>query len=314
MTENHSKTPQAQYLTASAADEAQRLDNFLLKTLKGAPRSLIYRIIRSGEVRINKGRAQASYRLQLNDLIRIPPLRLSTKTAPIIANSQLEQLKNAIIYEENGLLVINKPASIAVHGGSGISYGVIEGLRKLRPDLPELELVHRLDRETSGLLMLASKRSMLRYLQQQLQNGQIKKTYTALVQGIWRHDQIKIDAPILKNVLASGERISRINQAGKTAQTKFKLLQSFGENASLISAQPITGRTHQIRVHCQYAGHPIAGDSKYGNDAFNQIIAKLGSKRLFLHANSLQFKLPNGTKLELKAPLAPIWQELMAKI
>jgi len=305
---------QVQYLTIKEEDIPQRLDNFLTKRLKGVPRSLIYRIIRSGEVRINKSRSQPSYKLQTNDTVRIPPLRISESDTVHIANNKLQQLQDSIIFHDKGLIVINKPVNIAVHGGSGINYGIIEAMRKLYPKYLELELVHRLDRDTSGLLMLTYKRSLLRYLHQQLRDGLINKHYTALVRGVWPNSKKQINASLLKNVLKSGERKVKVDTSGKPALTKFKVIKSFGNFASLIEASPITGRTHQIRVHAQYAGHPIAGDEKYGDDDFNQHIAKSGSKRLFLHAHALKLTLSDGTKIALQAEPESIWQQILYKL
>jgi len=305
-----------QHLSINEFEAEQRLDNFLLKKLKGVPRSLIYRIIRGGEVRVNKSRIKPNYRLQAGDNLRIPPLRLAPqREQTIIPSKQLDLLQNSIIFNEHGLLVINKPCGLAVHGGSGINYGVIEGMRKLYPNLQELELVHRLDRDTSGLLMLASKRSMLRYLHQQLRDGLVHKQYLALVQGLWDVNQTNIKASLLKNVLSSGERIVKVNVDGKFAHTKFKLIQNFANQASLVEASPITGRTHQIRVHAKYAGHPIAGDDKYGSDDFSQYIYTFTKhKRLFLHAHKLSLTLPNLVKLELTAELDNEWQQLISKL
>jgi len=304
-----------QHLIINEFEASQRLDNFLLKNLKGAPRSLIYRIIRSGEVRINKVRIKPGYRLQIGDSLRIPPIRLAKRDEIIITPNKLELLQNAVIFNDHGLLVINKPSGMAVHGGSGIDYGVIEGMRKLYSHLPELELVHRLDRDTSGLLMLASKRSMLRYLHEQLREGLINKQYLALVKGLWHAKNKDIKVSLLKNTLRSGERIIKADANGKYAHTKFKLVKNFNNVASLVEASPITGRTHQIRVHAQYADAPIAGDIKYGDDGFSQFIYELtNNKRLFLHAHKLTLKLPDNSKLVLTAPIDEIWHKVIAKL
>jgi 23S rRNA pseudouridine955/2504/2580 synthase len=277
-------------ITANQA--GQRIDNFLLKELKGVPKSHIYRILRTGQVRVNKKRVKPDYRLQANDQVRIPPIRTATKSSAKPSAKLIELLRNRIIYEDTNLLIINKPAGIASHGGSGINFGVIEILRAI---YPHLELVHRLDRETSGCMILAKKRSILKELHALLRVNQIQKTYLALVQGRWQNGKRIVEAPLLKHQLKSGERIVRVDEKGKPAKTEFRPKQKFA-NTTLIAAIPHTGRTHQIRVHAAYINHPIAGDNKYGDKEFNKIMRKKGIKRLFLHAYALKFQLPSTKK------------------
>lgn len=280
-------------VTITDSHAGQRIDNFLITYLKGVPKSRIYRALRNGEVRVNKGRIKANYRLKLDDQVRIPPIRVAEKTEPGRPSEwQLQQMAQNIIHEDTGLIIVNKPAGMAVHGGSGISFGVIETLRFLRPQAKFLELVHRLDRDTSGCLMIAKKRSALTETQDLFRNHQIEKVYLALVAGKWEGGQRKIDAPLLKNVLESGERMVHVNHEGKEAVTIVQPLLKF-KNATLLTVFLKTGRTHQIRVHLQHIGHPIAGDEKYGDKEFNKQIRQLGFKRLFLHAASLTFKLPS---------------------
>lgn len=280
-----------QHLAVAADHIGQRLDNFLLVKLKGLPKSRLYRIVRKGEIRVNKKRVKPDYRLQAGDIIRIPPLRLSTNLEKKTPNAKLMLLfEKAIIFEDKNFLVINKPAGIAVHGGSGIKQGVIEVFRALRPKQTYLELVHRLDRDTSGCLMLAKKSSILKELHALLRNGAIKKTYLALVVGYWPRSVEQIAAPLYKNQLRSGERIVRVHKEGKSALTRFHPIRYFDES-TLVEAFPFTGRTHQIRVHAQYAEHPIIGDEKYGDKTANKKMYNLGCKRLFLHASQLEFSL-----------------------
>jgi 23S rRNA pseudouridine955/2504/2580 synthase len=293
----------------------QRIDNFLRTQLKGVPKTLIYRILRKGEVRVNKGRIKPEYKLQAGDIVRVPPLRLAERDEPEpLAQGLLERLEAAIVYEDKALIVLNKPAGIAVHGGSGLNYGVIEAFRQMRPDAKDIELVHRLDRDTSGLLMIAKKRSMLRHLHEALRGDGVDKRYMALVRGNWPTAKKRVSAPLLKNTLRSGERMVEVNDEGKDALTVFKVLRRFGEFATLIEASPITGRTHQIRVHALHAGHAIAGDSKYGDEDFTREIRELGGKRLFLHAYALRITLPDGEVLSLEAPVDAVWAKTLERL
>ncbi|MFC3609071.1 23S rRNA pseudouridine(955/2504/2580) synthase RluC [Stutzerimonas tarimensis] len=315
MTTTPSQTTGVQMLVVAPELAGQRIDNYLRNQLKGVPKTLIYRILRKGEVRVNKGRIKPEYKLQAGDVVRVPPLRLAERDecAPL-ASSLLERLEAAIVHEDKALIVLNKPAGIAVHGGSGLSFGVIEALRQLRPDAKELELVHRLDRDTSGLLMVAKKRSMLRHLHQALRGDGVDKRYLALVRGRWDSGKKQVSAPLLKNTLRSGERMVDVSVEGKDALTLFKVLRRFGDFATLVEASPVTGRTHQIRVHARHAGHVIAGDGKYGDDDFSREVRELGGKRLFLHAYSLRIPLPEGGELELEAPVDETWSRTLERL
>lgn len=300
--------PKVEFVEVADGFAGQRIDNFLISHLKGTPKTLIYRILRKGEVRVNKGRIKPEYRLQAGDLIRIPPLRLPpVDSLPTVARGLLERLEAAIVYEDKHMLVVNKPAGIAVHGGSGLQFGIIEAFRQLRPQCSELELVHRLDRDTSGLLMLAKKRSQLRRLHAALREDKVDKGYMALVAGSWPTSRKQVSAPLLRSNLRSGERMVEVNPEGKPSLTRFRVLQRFAGLATLVNASPITGRTHQIRVHCLHAGHPIAGDTKYGNDDFSRKIRELGGKRLFLHAHYLRIPRENDSPLEFHAEPDADW-------
>ncbi len=315
MTNTPSQTSGVQMLEVSPELAGQRIDNFLRTQLKGVPKTLIYRILRKGEVRVNKGRIKPEYKLQAGDIVRVPPLRLAERDEPVpLAQGLLERLEAAIIYEDKALIVLNKPAGIAVHGGSGLSFGVIEALRQLRPDAKELELVHRLDRDTSGLLMVAKKRSMLRHLHQELRGDGVDKRYMALVRGRWETSKKQVNAPLLKNTLRSGERMVEVTDDGKEALTLFRVLRRFGDFATLVEAKPVTGRTHQIRVHARHAGHSIAGDTKYGDEEFSSVIRDLGGKRLFLHAYALRVPLPDGGELSLEAPVDDLWARTLERL
>ena len=288
----------------------QRVDNYLLNLLSGVPRTLIYRILRKGEVRVNGSRCKPSRRLEHGDQLRVPPVRVAVREPGKASQGLLEALSSRILYEEKGLLVVDKPSGLAVHGGSGISIGLIEALRQLRPEETGLELVHRLDRETSGCVMIAKRRSMLRHLHEALRVGKVDKRYQALVVGQWSKRRTKVSKPLKKNVLQSGERVVRASPEGKESETHFALLRNFAD-CSLIEARPLTGRTHQIRVHTQVAGHPILGDEKYGDEQANRAMRQKGLKRLFLHACALNVPLPDGSSVNVEAPLA---QELQTVI
>lgn len=307
---------QVQLLIISEDEAGQRIDNYLLTKLKGVPKSLIYRILRKGEVRVNKGRIKPEYKLQTNDQVRIPPIRVSEKTqAPLSTKlNKVNQLENQILFEDECLLVLNKPSGLAVHGGSGLNFGVIEALRALRPEARFLELVHRLDRDTSGILLVAKKRSALRHLHEQLREKTVQKDYLALVRGQWQSHCKVVKAPLLKNELSSGERIVRVSEQGKPSETRFSIEERY-ENATLIKASPVTGRTHQIRVHTQYVGHPIALDDKYGDKQFDEQMSKIGLNRLFLHAFSLRFEHPKSSeRLRISAPLDDEMKAILQKL
>lgn len=308
----------ARKVEVDEGSDGQRIDNFLLTLLKGAPRTLIYRILRSGEVRLNSGRAKPSDRVATGDVVRIPPLRLAEAGEQAQAGTGLTRaVETAILYEDEHILVLNKPAGLAVHGGSGVALGVIETLRQARPQAKFLELVHRLDRDTSGCLVVAKKRSALLNLQQQLRGGAdgddegMGKIYLALVKGRWKGRQHRIEAPLQKNTLSSGERMVRVSREGKASITEFEVIERFAD-CSLVEATLLTGRTHQIRVHCQHAGHPIAGDSKYGDEAFNREIRARGLKRMFLHAARLNFSHPADDRaMRMEAPLDSALQGML---
>lgn len=316
-TETPSPNLQVRLVTIDEDNVGQRIDNFLLSKLKGVPKSMIYRIVRKGEVRVNKKRIKPEYKLAEGDQVRIPPVRVSEenyRTAPSANLERVSRLEDRILFEDKHILVLNKPAGIAVHGGSGVDYGVIEALRSLRPQQKFLELVHRLDKDTSGVLLVAKKRSALKHLHDQLRHKQMQKDYQALVRGEWqKHDKV-VKAPLLKLTLKSGERIVRVNTEGKASETRFKILQRY-DGATLVQASPVTGRTHQIRVHCQYAGHPIACDEKYSEQKFDDSMRALGLNRLFLHAAQLKFTHPDTeTEMTVKAPLDPVLLELLDKL
>ncbi|SMF30535.1 ribosomal large subunit pseudouridine synthase C [Alteromonadaceae bacterium Bs31] len=305
-------------VTISDSAEGQRLDNFLITRLKGVPKSMIYRIIRKGEVRVNKGRAKPERKLQVGDVVRVPPVRMAEGKAPALASDGLKHLlADSVLYEDSALMVVNKPSGLAVHGGSGISLGLIESLRQMAGENSYLELVHRLDRETSGCVLVAKKRPMLKYLQALFRldgkGKQIDKQYLALVKGRWPNRANFVDVPLQKNELQSGERIVRVSLEGKASKTAFSVNRRY-ELATLVNASPITGRTHQIRVHAQSKGHPLVGDDKYGDDEFNKLMKQAGCRRLFLHAASLAFSLPDGTPLKVEAPLPDELQTVLTNL
>jgi 23S rRNA pseudouridine955/2504/2580 synthase len=282
----------------------QRIDNFLRNQLKSIPKSMVYRIVRKGEVRVNKKRIKAEYKLQAGDVVRIPPVTIPVSTeeaqAPSTKLNKVAELESKIIYEDDHMLILNKPSGTAVHGGSGLKFGAIEALRALRPDARFLELVHRIDRDTSGILLVAKKRSALRHLQAQFREKTVKKFYFALVMGQWKPSCKVINAPLLKNEVNS---IVRVNSKGKPSETRFKIIEQF-EQATLVQASPITGRTHQIRVHTQYTGHPIAWDDRYGDRRFDAYTAQVGLDRLFLHAANIRFIHPKTEEwMEINAPM-----------
>lgn len=302
---------QVMILSIDEDQAGQRLDNFLIARLKGVPKSKIYNVIRKGEVRVNKGRIKPEYKLVAGDSVRVPPIRTAeTGTEAKASHQIMSLLAKSILYEDDGLLVINKPPGLAVHGGSGITLGLIETLRQMRPEARHLELVHRLDRDTSGCIMVAKKRSYLRHLQAALREksagaGGIIKVYQALVVGDWSKRIHQVNAPLLKTEVAGGERVVRVHPEGKSSLTEFKVLQRF-DGFSLVEARPITGRTHQIRVHAQYSGYCLVGDEKYGNDEINEVMRAQGVRRLFLHASSLSFYLPESDEFtRVDAPLPP---------
>ena len=292
-------------------ESAQRLDNYLIKILKGVPKSHIHRIIRGGEVRVNKKRAAADSRLAVGDEVRIPPIRLAQKAEP--AEAAVPPREFDIVFEDEHLLVVDKPSGVAVHGGSGVSFGVIEQLRRARPQARYLELVHRLDKDTSGLLVVAKKRSALVKLHEAWRNDKPKKVYLALGMGAWPQDVRQVKLPLFKYTGAAGEKMVRVSEEGQSAHTLFRVLETFGgaplhgvglSALSLVEATLRTGRTHQIRVHMQSQNCPIAGDERYGDYTANRRLKKLGLKRMFLHAHRLELEHPaSGEILVLTAPL-----------
>lgn len=310
-----SVTQQVRFQTVEADFAEQRIDNYLLAQLKGVPKSLVYRIVRKGEVRVNKKRVKPEYKLQAGDIIRIPPVRVAEANAlPSAKLDRVQALQHQILYEDDVLMVINKPAGLAVHGGSGLQFGLIESLRALRPQAQHLELVHRLDRETSGCLLISKRRSALRNLHEQLRLKTMNKQYYALVRGHWQAHVKMVSAPLQKNTLKSGERVVRVDSDGKDAETRFRIIEQYSQ-ATLVEASPITGRTHQIRVHALQAGHPIALDDKYGDEDFSRFMQGLGLQRLFLHAHLLQFNHPQtGKTMTVEAPLDDALRDALRRL
>ncbi|MGO2508244.1 23S rRNA pseudouridine(955/2504/2580) synthase RluC [Vibrio hibernica] len=310
---NEIKT-EIKFIEIDADMAGQRIDNFLRNQLKQIPKSMIYRILRKGEVRVNKKRIKAEYKLQAGDSVRIPPVKITLEEdAPQISTKleKVSELENCIIFEDDSLLILNKPSGTAVHGGSGLKFGAIEALRALRPDARFLELVHRIDRDTSGILLVAKKRSALRHLQAQFREKTVQKYYFALVMGQWKPSCKAVKAPLLKNEVNS---IVRVNPNGKASETRFKVLEAF-EQATLVQASPITGRTHQIRVHCQYVGHSIAWDDRYGDRRFDAYTAKVGLNRLFLHAANIKFIHPaTDEKMDISAPMETKLETALAQL
>jgi 23S rRNA pseudouridine955/2504/2580 synthase len=299
-------TPPAivQQIEVGERGEGQRLDNFLARILPGVPRTHIFRVIRKGEVRINGKRAKPDTRLSASDTVRVPPVRIGAAAPPRKAPPlMIEGLVRGIIHEDPRLLVLDKPAGVAVHGGSGVSFGVIESLRAARPE-ETLELAHRIDRDTSGLLLIARKPAALRTLHALLREGKVEKRYLALVKGKWELGQKRIDVPLRTDTRMGGERTVRAHSSGKDAVSVFKPVQFFGKRATLMEVSLETGRTHQIRVHAAHAGYPLAGDEKYGEAEFNVKMQAFGLKRMFLHAHQLSFVWPDtGVEFSTSAPL-----------
>jgi 23S rRNA pseudouridine955/2504/2580 synthase len=305
-------TPSVKTLTVDEDSAGQRLDNFLMRHLKGVPKTHVYRIIRSGEVRVNKGRASAEQRVEAGDLIRLPPVRISAQVQAK-ADAPAPAREFPVLMEDECMMAIDKPAGVAVHGGSGVSFGVIEQLRRARPASTNLELVHRLDRETSGVLLVAKKRSALKNLQDQFRDRETGKTYLALVLGLWPSNKKVIDSPLFKytveNGVGEGERrvkvVGKDDPNGMRSITLVRVARTVGPY-TLLEVTIKTGRTHQIRVHLASQGHPIAGDDKYGDFEQNKILQKMGLKRMFLHAWQLKFQHPQSHRLvTLQAPLPP---------
>lgn len=314
VTKSSAKSP-VRHVTVGEDDAGSRLDRFLTRQYPVLPRTRLYRLVRKGEVRVNGKRASIDTRLASGDDVRLPPVQLEVAAppasgaaprAPRVPASLLQTVTSAIIHEDERLLVINKPAGLAVHGGSGLSFGVIEALRAARPDESDsLELVHRLDRDTSGVLLVARKPAVLRMLHAGLREGEgFEKRYLVLVRGSWQLGKKRIDAPLRTDLRVGGERTVKVMAGGKETTSDFRPVQAFGRIASLLEVSILTGRTHQIRVHAAYAGHPVAGDPKYGDQEFNEQMRAFGLERMFLHASSLSFTWPDrGTEFSVNAPL-----------
>jgi len=303
-----------QHLEVSAAEAGQRLDNFVQRRLGDVPRSRIYRVIRKGEVRVNGRRAGPATRLKTQDRVRLPPVRVLPRTEPGRPGAELlARIRAAVVHEDARLLVLDKPAGIAVHGGSGVSSGVIEALRVLRPE-ESLELVHRLDRDTSGCLLVARDAPTLRALHALLRTGGFEKRYLALLEGRWQLGDKRIDVPLRTDTRVGGERTVRADASGKPSSSRFRPVQFFGKAATLVEVTLDTGRTHQIRVHAAHAGHPVAGDAKYGDETFNSELRALGLTRMFLHASSVSFTWPQGGEFSVNTPLPPELATLLEKL
>jgi 23S rRNA pseudouridine955/2504/2580 synthase len=314
----HGVRSAVQQLEVGSEEAGQRLDKALARLLPGVPRTRIFRLIRKGEVRVNGKRAQPEQRLAAGDRLRVPPVHersasaeeQSTGAAPRVPAELMERVSAAIIHEDERVLALDKPAGLAVHGGSGLSFGIIEALRAARPH-ETLELAHRLDRDTSGILLVARKAAALRTLHELLREGQVHKSYLVLVVGNWQLGRKLIDVPLLTDARAGGERTVRVGAGGKSARTQFRLVQHFGARASLLEATLETGRTHQIRVHAAHCGHPVAGDAKYGDAAANEALRAAGLRRMFLHAHSISLDWPGGGQLSVSAPLPPELKQVL---
>jgi len=302
------------FVEATSEDEGQRVDNFLMRHLRKAPKSLIYRIIRKGEVRVNKGRVKPTTRLVEGDMVRIPPVKVPEKMHVIPSEALLATLEQAILYEDKDIIAFNKPSGLAVHGGSGIQIGLVEAARQLRPLAKRMELVHRLDRDTSGCILLAKKASVLKQLHEQIREHDMEKEYLCLVKGQWPKGQCKINLPLIKNTLQSGERVVKVSKEGKPSISFFNLQHQF-EDCALMSVVLKTGRTHQIRVHAQAQGCGLIGDDKYGDKTVNLTFKRKGMKRLALHAQFLGFVHPvTQEKMRLEAPLHDDFKQIIKKL
>ncbi len=302
-----------QHLLIDHNHAGRRIDNFLFTVLKGVPKSRIYRLLRKGEVRVNKSRVRQDYKLQCGDDIRLAPIRLAEKTDEITVSDQVrDRLLAAVIHESESLLVISKPPGLPVHSGSGFHYGVIEAMRLLRQDLDYLELVHRLDRDTSGCLLMAKTPVILRELNRMVKDDEVKKTYSTLLCGAWQQGEMKINQPLRKNVMQGGERMVQVDEEGRHALSLFRPVEYFAQLATLMEVGLITGRTHQIRVHASHSGHPVAGDDKYGCRESNKQLKKIGLRGLFLHARRLEFVDPaSGLPIVLEASLPSEHEKLL---
>ncbi len=307
--------PTVRHHDVGPGEEGQRIDNFLLRVLKGVPRSRVYRLLRRGEVRINGRRAKPEQRLAAGDTVRLPPVRTAPAAEPArVPDAPRELLRQAILYQDERLLALDKPAGIAVHGGSGLSFGAIETLRAMHPG-EDLELAHRLDRDTSGVLLVARNRASLRALHALLREGRVEKRYLALLKGRWTLGRKQVSAPLKTNLRQGGERVVKVHEEGKQAASTFEPAQRFGARATLVEVALHTGRTHQIRVHAAFAGHPVAGDDKYGDREFNHEMKSLGLRRMFLHARSIAFTWPDsGQPCQVVAPLPADLQAVLERL
>lgn len=298
------KSNKVRHVIVSADFVDQRIDNFLIGQCKGVPKSRVYRLLRKGEVRVNSKRVQPSYRLEEGDDVRIPPVVVNEeakKVPPSQTTSEL--LTSRILYEDEYIIILNKPSGMSVHAGSTVRVGVIEAMRHMYPEHPHLELAHRLDAETSGCLVLAKKKRILRDIHTLLREGKVKKVYWALTLGKWEKDELRVDMPLRKEFRDGGKHVVEVRQDGKHALTDFRIVEEF-KNSSLMEVKLHTGRTHQIRVHAAQSGHPLAADDRYGDANFNKLSRQLGLKRLFLHARSIDFTLPsNNQHIKVKSPL-----------
>jgi len=294
------------YVVVSDEEDGQRIDNYLLNKFKGMPRTRVYRLLRKGEVRVNKKRIEPSYRLQNGDEVRLPPVHLPDKDAPVAPSQQTEDLlAKRIIFEDDHLLIINKPAGMSVHVGSTVRVGIIEALKHMYPKLPNLELAHRLDSDTSGVLVVAKKKRILREIHTLLREGKVTKIYWALTKGKWKRSELYVDVPLHKDYRDGGKHVVEVNPEGKESKTHFKVIKNYND-ASLMEVRLLTGRTHQIRVHAAHQNHPIAGDDRYGDSEFNKLAKQRGLKRMFLHARSIDFTLPSlNQRITVEAPLDP---------
>ncbi len=299
-------------LTVDEAHEGQRIDNFLLARLKGVPRSHIYRLLRTGQVRVNKGRIKPVYRLKQGDVVRVPPVNVAASRENVVPDALCERLEDRILYEDQEIMILNKPPGVAVHGGQNLPWGVIEAVRRLRGD--GTDLVHRLDRGTSGCLILTLDRRFLKQMNALFADRQMYKRYRTLLQGRWRGGEKSLDLSLAKGREASGRRRIYIDDEGKTSLSRFIPVACF-DRASLLDVEIGTGRMHQIRIHAAHLGHPVAGDDKYGDFAFNREMRHFGLKRMFLHAAELRFELPwSGRQIQVEAPLDDDLQQVVARL
>lgn len=310
-----SETRSTYYQDIDSELVGQRLDNYLLGQLKGVPRSHVYQLIRSGQVRVNSGRVRASYRLKIGDRVRVPPVSRRTAGRPRVPEGGLQWLEDRILAEDSRLLVLDKPPGMAVHAGTGIEFGCIEALRSLRPGARALDLVHRLDRGTSGCLLVAKRRSALRRLHRLLRDGGMEKRYLTLLKGSWQHGRVSVDAPLLTQRQRNGENFVSVNESGKSALSQFRVVENYGARATLMEVSIVTGRTHQIRAHAAYMGHPVAGDDRYGNADFNAELRKLGLHRIFLHSHAVDFVWPDSDEeFMISSPLPDDLREVQRRL